>query len=140
MKISDTPKCEHHCTGNNSYPIPYDQDKHFGASAYAIGRSAKQIQTEILAHGPVEVGFIVYEDFYLYKTGIYTHVAGGELGGHAVKMLGWGVDNGTPYWLAANSWNTVWGEKGYFRILRGVDECGIESAAVAGMPDLNRRN
>lgn len=31
----------------------------------------------------------------------------------------------------AFSWNPYWGEKGYFRIVRGKDECGIESGAVA---------
>merc|ERR1711971_410693 len=31
----------------------------------------------------------------------------------------------------ANSWNPYWGEKGYFRILRGVNHCGIEDEAVA---------
>lgn len=45
------------------------------------------------------------------------HVAGAVGGGHAVKMLGWGVDHGVPYWLAANSWNTDWGEDGKFPFL-----------------------
>ena len=35
------------------------------------------------------------------------------------------------YWKIANSWNPYWGEKGYFRIVRGVDECGIESQVAA---------
>ncbi|EFO97660.1 hypothetical protein CRE_16047 [Caenorhabditis remanei] len=137
---ADTPKCVDHCTSNSSYPIPYEKDKHYGATAYAVSRKVDQIQSEILKNGPVEVGFTVYADFYQYKSGVYVHVAGPELGGHAVKLLGWGVDNGTPYWLAANSWNTNWGENGYFRILRGVNECGIESQVVAGMPDLERHN
>ena len=34
------------------------------------------------------------------------------LGGHAVKILGWGTEDDTPYWLVANSWNTDWGDKG----------------------------
>jgi cathepsin B len=83
-------------------------------------------------HGPVEAAFSVYEDFLLYKSGVYKHTTGQELGGHAVKMLGWGVENGNKYWLMANSWNTDWGDNGFFKIARGNDECGIESELVAG--------
>lgn len=44
--------------------------------------------------------------------GVYQHVTGEMLGGHAIKILGWGEENGTPYWLAANSWNEDWGDNG----------------------------
>ena len=67
-------------------------------------------------------------------SGVYKHVAGSILGGHAVRMLGWGVEDGTPYWLIANSWNSDWGDNGYFKILRGSDHCGIESTLNAGIP------
>jgi cathepsin B len=63
--------------------------------------------------------------------------SGSALGGHAIKILGWGVENSTPYWLVANSWNQDWGDNGFFKILRGKDECGIESGIVAGAPKLN---
>merc|ERR1712088_1071032 len=66
-----------------------------------------------------EVSFTVYEDFLNYKSGVYEHVSGHQLGGHAVRLLGWGEENGTPYWLVANSWNTDWGDMGTFKILRG---------------------
>ena len=33
--------------------------------------------------------------------------------------------------LAANSWGEWWGEKGYFRIRRGVNECRIEDLVLA---------
>lgn len=32
------------------------------------------------------------------------------MGGHAIRILGYGVDNGVKYWLCANSWNEEWGE------------------------------
>lgn len=34
------------------------------------------------------------------------------------------------YWIVDNSWNTYWGDRGYFKILKGVNECGIESDIV----------
>ena len=61
-------------------------------------------------------------------------IAPSILGGHAIRILGWGEENGTPYWLVANSWNYDWGDKGTFKILRGSDHCGIESGVVAGLP------
>jgi len=82
--------------------------------------------------GTVSVALSVYEDFEVYSSGIYQHVTGSYLGGHAIKLVGWGVDNGTPYWTCVNSWNSYWGESGSFRILRGSNECGIEADVVAG--------
>jgi len=67
-----------------------------------------------------------------YDSGIYKHVSGRMEGGHAVKIVGWGVEAGTKYWICANSWNTTWGEKGFFRI--AFDECGINDATYAGTP------
>jgi len=102
------------------------------SSAYGIGSNIDAIATEIMTNGPVEAAFDVYEDFITYRSGIYQYTTGGLLGGHAVKILGWGVDGGVKYWTVANSWNADWGDKGYFRILRGVDECGIEDEITAG--------
>jgi cathepsin B len=88
------------------------------------------IMQAIMTGGPVETAFDVYSDFENYAGGIYHHVAGDNVGGHAVKMVGWGVEDGTKYWKVANSWNPYWGEKGYFRIKRGNNEGGIEDSVV----------
>lgn len=46
------------------------------------------------------VGLTVYEDFISYKEGIYRYTAGGLIGGHAMKLIGWGTDNdGNLNWL-----------------------------------------
>ncbi|CAF1319105.1 unnamed protein product [Adineta ricciae] len=129
-----TPKCTKACI--ESYTVPYTDDKHHGDSVYSIKSNEQQIQTEIMKNGPVEGAFTVYSDFLLYSSGVYKRTSGTTLGGHAIKILGWGVENGTPYWLIANSWNQDWGDNGFFKILRGKNECGIESGIVAGAPKL----
>jgi cathepsin B len=133
-ELEPTPKCQHTCA--SGYSRSYTADKHFGASVHRIARSVDQIQAEIMKNGPVEADFQVYGDFPNYKSGVYKQHSSQLLGGHAIKILGWGVENGTPYWLAANSWNEDWGDKGYFKIARGSDECGIENDIVAGLPKL----
>jgi len=130
-----TPKCHKYCD-NKGYSVDYNKDKSFGESSYSIKRDVRQIQLELLNNGPVEGAFTVFEDFPNYKSGVYQHVAGQPLGGHAIRILGWGEEKGTPYWLVANSWNYDWGDKGTFKILRGEDHCGIESGVVAGMPKM----
>ena len=40
------------------------------------------------------------------------HTAGKDVGLHAIKIIGWGVEKGTPYWLVSNSWGADWGESG----------------------------
>nr|ABS57370.1 cathepsin B2 [Trichobilharzia regenti] len=130
----ETPKCKTTC--QPGYNIPYNKDKWYGKTVYRVHSNQEAIMKEVKEHGPVEVDFEVYADFPNYKSGVYQHVSGGLLGGHAVRLLGWGEENGVPYWLIANSWNSDWGDNGYFKIIRGRNECGIESDVNAGIPKL----
>uniref|UniRef100_A0A7I4XUN1 Pept_C1 domain-containing protein n=1 Tax=Haemonchus contortus TaxID=6289 RepID=A0A7I4XUN1_HAECO len=125
-----TPLCREYC--QYGYGKRYKQDKVFATGAYMVPKSEERIQLEIVVKGPVQAAFTVYEDFGYYKKGVYVHTSGRPRGRHAVKIIGWGVQNGTKYWTVANSWNIDWGEDGFFRIVRGVNNCGIEEAIVAG--------
>lgn len=127
-----TPTCPKACDSSSSYNVTFSSDKHKFVSAYSLANNVGQIQTEILTYGPVEGAFTVYEDFLTYKSGVYQHTTGSALGGHAIKILGWGTESNTPYWIVANSWNEGWGDNGFFKILRGKDQCGIEDGVVAG--------
>jgi len=118
--------CPKKCSDSESFK----KYKCSGSSIKASG--VAQIKSEIYARGPVETGFDVYADFMNYKSGVYQHVSGAYEGGHAVKILGWGTEGSTAYWLCANSWDTTWGEKGFFRIKQG--NCGIDSATYACNP------
>jgi cathepsin B len=123
-------QCPTTCS-EKGYQVSYSKDIYRADSSYSLsGEDA--IKRDILQYGPVSAAFTVYEDFPAYKSGVYHHVSGEALGGHAVKIIGWGEENGTPYWLIMNSWNEMWGDKGTFKIKRGVDECGIESMGVNG--------
>ena len=130
----DTPECQTQC--QDGYPKTIDEDRSYGSDDYSVS-GEDDIMQEIYENGSVAAAFDVYEDFEDYSSGIYQHVTGDYLGGHAVKIIGWGVDDqNVKYWLIANSWNERWGENGYFRMLRGEDECGIEDEVVTGTPAL----
>ena len=129
----DTPDCVTDCSEGNKEP--YSSQKTYGTSAYSVS-GEENIMQEIYENGPVEGSFLVYEDFVTYKSGVYQHVTGEYLGGHAIKIIGWGVEEGVKYWLCVNSWNEEWGDKGLFKIKRGTNESGIENNAYAGMPKL----
>lgn len=81
----------------------------------------------MVQYGSVTAAFTVYEDFVNYKSGVYRHTSGSALGGHAVKIIGYGED----YWIVNNSWNNSWGDNGTFKIAFG--ECGIDSSCHAGL-------
>jgi cathepsin B len=72
-----------------------------------------------------------------YESGIYEPTTYQIVGGHAVKLLGWGHDsNGRLFWHCQNQWGTTWGEDGYFRIYGGT--CGLDTMAFGCAPDISR--
>ncbi|XP_055613778.1 cathepsin B-like [Uranotaenia lowii] len=140
-KTVPTPACSTKC--QPYYNVTDDvYDRRYGSVAYRIHDWEYHIMAEIYENGPVQVDFDIYEDFFAYKGGVYRHVTGKKENGHAVKLIGWGVANvngyAVKYWLAANSWGPEWGERGFFRIVRGENHCGIEKGVYAGLPDYHK--
>lgn len=81
------------------------------------GNSVEEVQQTLVSKGPIVAAMPIYEDFYYYTGGIYRHVSGNFTGTyHAVVIAGYGESGGVPYWIVKNSWDTDWGENGYFRI------------------------
>lgn len=94
-------------------------------SSLDVCTDEESIKNALVSQGTLQTGFTVYQDFMYYTKGIYQHKVDSVAGGHAVVYVGYGEENGVKYWKVRNSWGE-WGEDGYFRILRGSNECGIE--------------
>ncbi|XP_041350436.1 dipeptidyl peptidase 1-like isoform X2 [Gigantopelta aegis] len=132
-KCSTDPSCRRHYSTKYQYVGGF-----YGACNEAV------LMINLVEYGPIAVGFEVFPDFMHYKGGIYRHTGltdkfnPFELTNHAVLLVGYGVDeaSGDKFWIVKNSWGPKWGEEGYFRILRGVDECAFESMGVQAFPIL----
>jgi len=126
----------HKTTCDSAATAPHNNfksDQYTYSGSTQTAGSVSAIQQMIMKGGPVETAFTVYTDFENYAGGIYHHVSGSMAGGHAVKIVGWGEENGVKYWKVANSWNPYWGEEGYFRIRYG--EGGIDDQVIGAAHD-----
>jgi C1A family cysteine protease len=74
--------------------------------------------------GPTICVFEVFQDFFSYSSGVYSHVTGSSVGLHSVEVIGY--DNGLNCWICKNSWGSGWGDGGFFKIAYG--QCSIDSA------------
>ncbi|KAG8187313.1 hypothetical protein JTE90_011683 [Oedothorax gibbosus] len=141
----EDPKCpfRNGVKGRVRCPSGTEDELYFSTPPYRVGPKEEEIMREIYFNGPVQATFKVNSDFFVYKSGIYHHIESLTAGlpqpyrqqdWHSVRIIGWGEDTvdgkRLKYWLAANSWGTGWGEEGYFRIVRGQDECEIEMFVV----------
>jgi len=131
------PSCPTTCTSSS-----YNYTQFQATSSYSLSSTVTDIQRDIQQYGPVQAAMNVYQDLLNFAGGaIYIYDQSSSLvGGHAVKILGWGTENSVDYWLVENSWGNAWADSGYFRIRRGSNECGIESYIVTGLPKINGVN
>lgn len=101
---------------------------------YGSVAGEKNMMKEIYARGPITCSIAVPDDLMEYKGGIYRDTTGAKTLDHAISVVGWGEENGQKYWIARNSWGTFWGEKGWFRIVRGENNLGIEADCQWAVP------
>ncbi|EFJ20358.1 hypothetical protein SELMODRAFT_93307, partial [Selaginella moellendorffii] len=50
---------------------------------------------------------------------------------HAVLLVGYGTEDGVPYWTLKNSWADKFGEDGYFRLCRGFGACDMKVTTIS---------
>lgn len=93
------------------------------------------MKKEIYHRGPISCAIAVTEELEEYAAGIFHDRTGDLRPVHAISVVGYGIENGIKYWLVRNSWGHHWGENGFFRVVRGVNNLAIESHCVWAVPE-----
>ena len=101
---------------------------------YGNVNGEENMMKEIYARGPITCGIAVPQSFMDYTGGIYKDESGDVEKVHAISVVGWGEENGEKYWIGRNSWGNYWGEEGWFRIARGINNLAIESECQWAVP------
>ncbi len=86
----------------------------------------------VVSQQPVSVAIQANtRSFQMYSSGIYSDLSCGNQLDHGVLIVGYGYDlfHDMEYWIVKNSWGPRWGEDGYIRMERNIQDssglCGI---------------
>jgi len=88
-------------------------------------------------NGPLAVA-IASDPLMDYDAGIISKDKGKTLD-HAVLIVGYGTENGVDFWIVKNSWGVAWGEDGYFRVRRGVNQLKIAEEPFGAICSASRK-
>jgi C1A family cysteine protease len=91
-----------------------------------------ELLSAVAAYGPVVTAVDASSpEFQLYGGGVFYSASCSKiLLSQPLVIVGYGAGSDGAYWIAQNSWGTGWGEKGYIRVLRGSNICGIATEPV----------
>lgn len=93
-----------------------------------LSQNEDEIAEYLIKVGPLSVALNA-TPLQFYLGGVFNPLVCNPKGlNHGVTIVGFGEENGKKFWNVKNSWGEGWGESGYFRIIRGVGKCGINTA------------
>lgn len=94
----------------------FTDTQRLGSWAYVCTEAptVSALKNALYLYGPLVTTMDVYDDFFSYRSGVYTYTTGIYQGGHAILLVGY--DEALQAFLAKNSWGTGWGMAGYFYI------------------------
>lgn len=138
-------KCSNVCDYKKLYSKKYRVSSYGYIGGYYGATNEELMMKELRARGPIPGNIRVPYTFNYYKEGIYSeselnknsdklnkttmtdrHLSWEKVE-HSITLVGYGEENGVKYWIGMNTWGQNWGDKGFFKILRGENECAIES-------------
>lgn len=138
MRYNTAGSCKLECDLSKLEGKRYRAANHrYVGSFYGPRVNEQLLKEELYFNGPLALGLEPGEDFMYYSDGIYKSSNRNkeqhewQQVDHGVLLVGYGEENGQKYWRCQNSWGEDWGEDGFFRISRGVDESAIESMGEA---------
>ena len=119
-------KCRN-CSPGEACVVP-DEYYVYQTAEYGPVSGEEAMMQEIFQRGPIACGVAVPEALELYTGGVFCDETGDMDIVHDISVVGYGVtEDGQKYWTVRNSWGTHWGEHGFFRVCRGVNNIAIES-------------
>eukprot|EP00920_Eleutheroschizon_duboscqi_P035294 GHVT01085147.1.p1 GENE.GHVT01085147.1~~GHVT01085147.1.p1 ORF type:complete len:324 (-),score=29.28 GHVT01085147.1:1284-2255(-) len=143
---------EEKCFPYEGKPVPCSKKCESGA-AHKVQSTCKlpsddAIMREVRANGPVVTLISVYDDLLVYSSGVYkpNNSAKRLLDKsnqyllHAVKIIGWGIDDSTYYWLIEPSFGSSWGINGYARIAIKSTVLLTSQLTIAMKPESKQEN
>ncbi|CAH0474720.1 unnamed protein product [Peronospora belbahrii] len=93
-------------------------DKYY-VSEYGTTLGEQEMMAEIYARGPIACSVAVTDEFLEYSGGIFDDKTNATDVDHAISIVGWG---------------SFWGEDGWMRLIRGVNNIGVEGECAFGVP------
>ena len=122
--------------GNDVFNCRYNETHSIGTTTgyVRIPRGNETLLKNIVA----EVGGVAFgmdasmESFGSYSSGVYFEPKCPQNLGHSATIIGYGHDeaSGLDYWLVKNSWSNDWGMKGFLKIARGFNMCGLTNYLI----------
>lgn len=121
------------CAPHEDCFVP-DEYYYYHVDQYGPVSGEQAMMQEIYQRGPIACGIAVPSALMNYTGGIFYDKTGEMDIDHDISVVGFGEENGTKYWVVRNSWGTHWGENGFFRLIRGINNIAIESDCAWATP------
>lgn len=130
------PENQNDCSEKCSKPVKY-----YGkVGSFNKLNTEAAMKEEIYKNGPITAAFDFHIDFFSYKSGVFP-IKMKSLNDlpcerYYVKIFGWGVEKGLPYWHISASQGPNFGINGTVKFLRGQNHLDIESNAYSATPGI----